>query len=125
MTARKLFFNTLGTIFVGIGIAGIFLPLLPATPFLLLASACYVRGSERLHAWLMNHRLMGPYLRNFKEHRAMPMGAKLGTIAVLWISIGFSVAAVDQLGVRVTLIVIASCTTAYILRMRTLRTSKS
>jgi uncharacterized protein len=121
VTARKVLFNILGTIFVGLGIAGIILPLVPATPFLLLASACYLRGSDRLHGWLMNHRLMGPYLRNFKEQRAMPRGAKIGTIALLWISIAFSVVAIDRLTVRITLVVIAICTTTYVLRLRTLR----
>jgi uncharacterized protein len=120
VTARKVLFNILGTIFVGLGIAGIILPLVPATPFLLLASACYLRGSDRLHSWLMNHRLMGPYLRNFKEHRAMPMQAKIGTIAVLWISIIASAYAIDRLTVQITLVVIALCTTTYILRMRTI-----
>lgn len=117
---RKVLFNILGTIFVGLGIAGIILPLVPATPFLLLASACYVRGSDRLHDWLMNHRLMGPYLRNFKEHRAMPMQAKVGTIALLWASIGVSAYSIDRIAVQITLVVIAICTTTYIVRMRTL-----
>lgn len=120
MTVRKLLFNVLGTIFVGLGIAGIILPLVPATPFLLLASACYLRGSDRLHDWLMNHRLMGPYLRNFKEHRAMPMGAKIGTIAVLWTSVAFSAYAIERIHVQIILVLIAIGTTTYILRMRTL-----
>lgn len=120
MTARKVLFNILGTIFVGLGIAGIILPLVPATPFLLLASACYVRGSDRLHDWLMNHRLMGPYLRNFKEQRAMPMQAKVGTIALLWGSVAFSAYAFDRISVRLSLVGIAICTTIYILRLRTL-----
>ncbi|MBC8144176.1 MAG: YbaN family protein [bacterium] len=120
VTARKILFNILGTIFVGLGIAGIILPLLPATPFFLLASACYLRGSERLHSWLMNHRYLGSYLRNYQEHRAMPMGAKIATLIVLWISIGFSIVAVDKLWVRIILVITALCTTTYILRLRTL-----
>src|SRR5688500_4737796 len=119
LAVRKAIFNILGTIFVGLGIAGIVVPLLPATPFLLLAAACYLRGSRRLHAWLMNHPLLGPYVRNLKEHRMMPLPAKLATIAVLWISIALSVAAFDQLAVRVTLVVVALCITAYLLRLRT------
>ena len=116
---RKALFNILGTVFVGLGLAGIMLPLLPATPFLLLASACYLRGSRRLHAWLMNHPLLGPYVRNLKEHRMMPLPAKVGTIAVLWISIAISIAAVDHPAARIALIVVAACITAYVLRLRT------
>jgi uncharacterized protein len=60
MVARLLFI-LLGTLCLIVGILGIFLPLLPATPFLLLASACYVRGSHTLHRWLMSHRYLGAY----------------------------------------------------------------
>jgi uncharacterized membrane protein YbaN (DUF454 family) len=115
VTARKALFNILGCFFVGLGIAGIILPLVPATPFLLLASACFLRGSDRLHDWLMGHRLMGPYLRNFKEHRAMPLQAKVGTVALLWVSIGFSIASIDRIAVRIALVVVAIGTTTYIL----------
>jgi uncharacterized membrane protein YbaN (DUF454 family) len=117
---RKAFFNILGTLFVGLGIAGIILPLLPATPFLLLASACYLRGSDRLHSWLMNHRLMGPYLRNFKEHRAMPMSAKVATIVVLWVSIIASIIAIDRPIIQILLVLTALCTTTYVVRLRTM-----
>lgn len=120
MIARKVFFNILGTFFVGLGVAGAILPLLPATPFLLLASWCYVRGSDRLHHWLMNHRYLGTYIRNFTEHRAMPMRAKIVTIIVLWVSITFSIIAIDRLPVRIVLALTAVCTTTYILRMKTI-----
>ena len=121
VTPRKALFIVLGTIFVVIGVIGAFVPLLPTTPFLLLASACYARGSDRLHSWLMNHRFMGPYLRNIKEQRAMPMAAKVTTVTVLWISIAFSIIAIERLSVRAILVLTAICTTTYVLRMRTLR----
>ena len=120
MTARKILFNILGTLFVGLGVAGIVLPLLPATPFLLLASACYLRGSDRLYNWLMNHRILGSYLRNFREQRAMPKGVKIATIAILWVSVAFSMIAVDRTWVRIILGLTAVCTTIYVLRLRTL-----
>ena len=109
-----------GTVCVGLGVAGIFLPLLPATPFLLLASACYVRASERLHARLVNSRLLGPYIRNFRERRGMPRRAKIYTIALLWASILFSVYTVENLYVRLLLLAIAATVTVLVLRMRTL-----
>src|SRR3546814_9234666 len=56
---------------------GLFLPLLPTTPFLLLASACYVRGSERMHRWLLGHRILGPYLIGIQTGRGIPLRAKI------------------------------------------------
>ena len=61
-----------------LGLAGIFVPLLPTTPFLLLAAALWVRSSPRLYGWLVSHRRrLGPYIRQFREHRAIPLRAKV------------------------------------------------
>ncbi len=73
-----------GTVLVGIGVLGIFLPLLPTTPFVLLAAACYVRSSPRLHHWVSNNRWTGPYIRNFRHGRGMPRRAKVTTVVLLW-----------------------------------------
>ena len=62
---------------MALGIAGIFLPLLPTTPFLLLAAACYVRSSPRLYRWLMNHRWTGEYIRDYREKRGLPLRTKI------------------------------------------------
>lgn len=78
-----------GWFFVGLGVVGLFLPILPTTPFLLLASFCFVRSSPRLHQWLMNHRIFGRYVRDWEEKRAVRPGVKItaftmmGTAAVL------------------------------------------
>lgn len=68
---------SLGWLALGLGIAGIFLPLLPTTPFLLLAAFAFSRGSPRLHAWLLGHRHFGPVIRDWQERRAIPLRAKL------------------------------------------------
>jgi uncharacterized membrane protein YbaN (DUF454 family) len=115
----RLLFNILGTLLLAVGILGIVLPLLPATPFLLLASACYVRGSQALHTWLMSHRYLGPYITNLKERRGMPRKAKLMTIAVLWASLFFSLYRVESLLVDATLLVVGLGVTALILRLKT------
>ena len=120
----KIILNTLGTVFVLIGILGVFLPLLPATPFLLLASACYVRGSQRLYGWLMNNKYLGPYIRNFREHRAMPVRAKIISIAILWISLVISIYRVDIFIIQSVLIVVGIGVTALILSIRTLKLSQ-
>jgi hypothetical protein len=83
-----------GCAFVGLGVAGIFLPVLPTTPFLLLAAACFVRSSARLHRWLMGHPRLGPYVRGFVGRAGMPARAKRNTILTLWIVMPLSAAIV-------------------------------
>ncbi len=63
LTARQHVLRALGVAFVGLGFLGVFLPLLPTTPFLLLALACFARSSPAIHDWLINHRMLGPYIR--------------------------------------------------------------
>ena len=111
-----------GSLFVGLAVLGIFLPLLPTTPFLLLAAACYARSSKRFYNWLLNNRWFGNYIKNYREKKGVPLRVKLLSISLLWITILFSVAfVVDIFLVRIILILIASCVTIHILRIRTLR----
>lgn len=116
----KVILNICGTVFLFFGIAGIFLPLLPTTPFLLLASACYLRGSETLHNRLMSNKYLGPYITNIKEKRGMPVKAKAITITVLWASLLFSIYRVDSLLLDSTLVVVGIGVTTLILKLRTL-----
>ena len=83
-----------GVVSLALGVAGIFLPLLPTTPFLLLAAWLFVRSSPRLYAWLMNHPRLGEYIRNFRENRAIPMRVKIVSVAMVWLTIGFWIVAV-------------------------------
>ena len=83
-SAKKALLVAAGSICIALAVLGVFLPLLPTTPFLLLASACYVRSSERLHGWLMGNRLLGGYIRNFKERRGIPLRGRVVTVVLLW-----------------------------------------
>lgn len=121
MSPLKILYNVLGTVFVALGIAGIVLPLVPTTPFLLLAAACYFRGSRRLHDWLLNQRHLGPYLRNICDRRGLPLRAKVVTVVMLWGSIIASIIAMDILIVDILLVLVAAGVTAYLLRLPTLR----
>lgn len=111
-----------GTIFIGLGIVGIFLPVLPTTPFLLLAAACYARSSERFYNWLLNHRWFGKYIRPYREGKGIPLKAKALSVSLIWLTILFSVIfVVHPLIVKVILIVIAMGVTIYLLSLPTLR----
>ena len=113
----------LGSFFLGLGIVGVFVPLLPTTPFLLLAAALYVRSSPRLYAWLLNQKHLGPYIRNFREIRAIPLQAKIVSVALIWLTMGYCIFRVvdawwwAQLG----LFLLAVGTSWHILSFATLR----
>lgn len=77
-----------GTLAVVLAALGLFLPLLPTTPFLLLAAALYFRGSPRLYAWLLNNRWFGGYIRDYRAGRGVPWHAKLIAVTLLWITVG-------------------------------------
>jgi hypothetical protein len=92
----KLFYNVAGALAVLLGVLGIFLPLLPTTPFLLLASWCFARGSTRLHRWLLTHPLFGDYLRNFEAGRGIPLRAKIVATVLLWSSLLLAMRRFDE-----------------------------
>jgi uncharacterized membrane protein YbaN (DUF454 family) len=109
-----------GTFFVGLGMVGIFLPLLPTTPFLLLAAMCYVRSSKRFYIWLLNNNLFGKYIKNYREGKGVPLKAKVLSISLLWITILTSVIFGSQnIIVRIVLISIAIGVTIHLLILRT------
>jgi uncharacterized membrane protein YbaN (DUF454 family) len=81
--AMRALFIVLGFAFVAIGVAGAILPLLPATPFFLLAAACFARASERFYNWLLNNRTFGPTIREWRRHRSIPYRTKLWAIALM------------------------------------------
>jgi len=81
--AMRVVLAALGFCFVGIGVAGLVLPILPATPFFLLAAACFARASVRFYNWLLNHRVLGPTVREWQFHRSIPYRTKLWAIALM------------------------------------------
>lgn len=111
-----------GTLSLGLGIIGIFLPILPTTPFLLLAAACYARSSKKFYNWLINNRWFGEYIRNYREGRGIPWKVKILSVSFLWITILISVYfVVTHLLIRIMLILIAIGVTAHILTIQTLK----
>ncbi len=82
---------TIGCLSVVLGVIGIFLPIMPTTPFLLLAAACFARSSQRFYHWLMNNRWFGPYLRYYTEGLGIPLKIKVRVIGLLWLTMGTSI----------------------------------
>ena len=109
-----------GTFFLVLGLIGIALPILPTTPFLLLAAFCYARSSKRFYDWLLNHRWFGEYIRDYQEGRGIPLKAKVMGLSLLWFTIMLSVVFfVPIFYVDVILIIIAMLVSAHILHLPT------
>ena len=114
-TAKRRLLIGAGTLSTGLGIIGVFIPILPTTPFLLLAAACYMRSSERFYQWLINNRIFGAYVRNYIEGKGMPIRTKIYTILLLWLAIGLSITfGVQNIVIRIVLICLAVGVTAHI-----------
>jgi uncharacterized membrane protein YbaN (DUF454 family) len=109
--------GTISLIFAAIGVV---IPLIPTTPLLLLAVACYCRSSERLYTWLINNRWFGEYIRNYREGKGIPLKTKVLAVTVLWATISVSVVFLAPiLLVQVLLLAIAIAVSAHILRLPT------
>jgi len=118
----RILLFTCGTISVVLGIIGMFLPVMPTTPFLLLASICYSRSSKRFYNWLITNRWCGKYIRNYREGRGIPLGQKIFTISLLWLSIGCTSWFVISLWwVRLILVAIAIGVTIHLMMIKTFR----
>ncbi len=117
---RKWLLIFAGMLCVVLGAIGIVLPLLPTTPFLLLAAACFVRSSDRLYAWLTSHRVFGSYIKNYREHRGMTTKARILTLIVLWAGVSYATIVVARSWIlRLVLLGIAVSVTIYLMRLRT------
>ena len=112
----------LGSVALALGVAGIFLPLLPTTPFLLLAAALYFRSSPQLYEWLLSHKHLGPYIRNFREKKAIPLRVKIVSVSLVWVTLlycAFFVA--DCLWMRMLFVGLAVGISVHILHYKTLK----
>ncbi|MCJ7721660.1 YbaN family protein, partial [Candidatus Bathyarchaeota archaeon] len=108
-----------GFLLVGIGVLGIFLPLLPTTIFLILASACFMKSSQRANEWLQNNKFLGAYLKNYQDKSGLTIKTKVINISVLWASILFSVYFfTEELYIKFLLLAIAVGVTIHLLMIK-------
>jgi len=118
----NILYIVFGSISLALGIIGIFVPLLPTTPFLLLTAALYFKGSPRLYNWLINHKYLGTYIRNFRENKAIPLRAKIISVSLVWITILYCILfVVNPLWLKILLFCIATGVSHHILSFKTLK----
>jgi uncharacterized membrane protein YbaN (DUF454 family) len=116
----RFLWNIGGTLFLALGLIGIPLPVLPTTPFLLLAAACYLRGSKRMYRWMHTNRWFGDYLSDYRAGKGVPRKTKVYSIATLWVVIGISMYAVrENIPVIAVLAVVALGVSVHILLIKT------
>ncbi|MRS18983.1 DUF454 family protein [Enterobacteriaceae bacterium RIT692] len=100
---QRILLLSLGWLAIVLGTLGIVLPLLPTTPFVLLAAWCFARSSPRFHHWLLWKSPFGRYIRHWQQHRAMPPGAKIRAMLLIVITFSISIYLVNLLWVRILL----------------------
>jgi uncharacterized membrane protein YbaN (DUF454 family) len=116
---KKYLLIIAGIISLSLGIMGMFLPVLPTTPFLLLTATCFLRSSKRLYDWLLNHRRLGTYIKDFLVYKAISKKIKIVSVSTLWITILISVMIVKIIAIKILLIIISIAVTAHILHFKT------
>ncbi|HAN94524.1 MAG TPA: DUF454 domain-containing protein [Firmicutes bacterium] len=115
---KKYLLLTLGTLALGLGVVGLFLPVLPTTPLLLTAAYCYLRSSPSLYRWLVNHRLLGRGLKDYLERRVVPRRAKVVALSTLWPSLLISMLLIPLPAVRLFLALVGLAVSYCILRLK-------
>jgi hypothetical protein len=111
-----------GILFVGLATLGMALPVLPTTPFLLLAAVCFARSSPRFYNWLLTNRWFGAYIRNYREGRGIALIHKVIALTFLWLTIGYAAGWVVAFWpLRVVLVGIALGVTVHLVRAKTYR----
>lgn len=122
LCAMKQLCVVLGFVSLGLGLAGIALPLLPTTPFLLLSAWLFLKGSPRLHAWLLSRPRLGGYIKDFQERRAIPLRAKVAAVVMMSLSMAVCVVFVaEALWLRLLLSLAAVLIAWHILSYETLK----
>ena len=118
---KKIFLLSLGAISLVLGCLGIFLPLLPTTPFLLLSAFCFSKSSEKFHKALLENKIFGQYIRDYQEKKGVTLKNKIIAISILAISITFSLTKISSFHLKLFLILVLFGVSCHILRLKTLK----
>lgn len=109
-----------GSLSLALAMIGLILPVLPTTPFLILTAFCFLRSSKQMHNWLINHKVFGSYIHNYVTYRAVEKKTKVIALVFLWISLILSILLVDNLIVRLVLLVVGLAVTTHIAVLKTI-----
>ena len=117
---RRYTYIIAGSVFFAVGFAGVFIPLLPTTPFLLLAAFFYLRSSTRMYHWLLRNRVVGAHIYSYITVKAIPLKTKIGSAILLWMTLIISMLLISSLSVRIFLVVVGFGVSAHLLCLKTL-----
>ncbi len=121
---KKNILIVLGSLFLVLGVVGIFLPLLPTTPFLLLTVYCYLRSSKKLYNWLMSNKILGAYIYNYMTYKAVLRSTKIGTMIILWAGLAVSMVMINSWWIRGLLIAVGIGVSIHVLMLKTIDKSE-
>ena len=116
---KKTLLIVAGVVSLALGGIGVFLPLLPTTPFVLLAAGCFAGSSPAMHRWLCRSRFFGEYIENYRTNAGVSKSIKIRAIVFLWAGLALSAAAVHKPIVRIILAVVGICVSTHLLMMKT------
>ena len=123
---KKKIFIAIGLFCVTLGTIGIFVPILPTTPFFLLASFLFSKSSRKFYDKLINNKYLGDYIRDYLENKTMPTHSKITTLVILWMGIGVSIFLLDfQKHTTIFLIIVAIAVTIHIVLIGRKKSKKS
>lgn len=122
---KKTLYMTLGFMFIVLGVLGIFLPLLPTTPFILVAAYFFSKSSDRWHQWLLANRMFGPILYNWECSRCIPYFAKVLSFSMIAVFGSFSVFALPYLWLKVSTVLLIAYACYFIANIQTCAKEKA
>lgn len=117
---KKYLYIFVGSASLALGVIGVFIPVLPTTPFLLLASFCYLRGSEGMYNWLIRHKIFGAYIYSYITYKAITKKTKISALIFLWSTLIISMLLLSTLYIRIFLIVVGVGVTLHLVGLKTL-----
>jgi len=119
MDIKKPLYIIFGSASLLLGVAGIVVPLLPTTPFVLLSAACFSRSNKKLENWLLRSRIFGPFIENYRTKQGISKLHKSASIAFLWVGLITSMIVLREMWVFVVLVIVGICVTTHLLMIRT------
>ncbi|MCL2226234.1 MAG: YbaN family protein [Oscillospiraceae bacterium] len=119
MIIKNVILTILGFIFLGLGAVGVALPILPTTPFVLLAAMCFSAGNSKLASWLKSNRIFGPFIENYRTKQGVSLRLKVSSIIFVWAGLSVSMAIVQNLWMTIGLIVVGIGVTIHLLMIKT------